>query len=242
MHDIDVIGFQEVRAHKDRSHNQLYELQDLLPSHKWLLYHPTRVIKAKEGQSPPGWELEGIGLMSTHRILSYHVINLTESHGKDPTQRALLSAQLSVDGAEISVIVTHYSYDRSSQCQNSWDVLKYLHTSRAERMILLGDFNAYNNYHWPIELLMNSRLGTNVPDECKKTEKPWFQGHPDYRFFDAWVELNPQNPGFTFSNMVSFLHRFTGFYCVRFNLLKCVGAWGTQQAFFYFKITKCANF
>ena len=156
----------------------------------------------KPEQHPPGWELEGIGLLSKHKILSYHVLNLTMKGGMDETQRSLLSAQISVNGHEMSVIVTHFSYDRDVQCSNAWDVLKYLHSARAEKMIILGDFNVYNEYHWPMELLLTGSLDGGAPAYCQRVQKPWFHGHADYEFVDAWTEVNHNNPGFTFSNMV----------------------------------------
>jgi len=200
-HGIDVVGFQEVRANMDNSHNQLHDLQERLPKYKSLLYHPTRVVRQKQEERPPGWELEGIGILSKHRILSYHVVNLTMGTGKDRTQRSVLSAQIVVNGHEISVMVTHFSYDTNDQCENAWDVLKYLHSARAEKMIILGDFNVYNEYHWPMELLLTGNMDHQAPSFCQKIQKPWFHGRPDYEFVDAWVEANPRNPGFTFSNM-----------------------------------------
>ena len=153
-------------------------------------------------ERPPGWELEGIGILSKYRILSYHVLNLTLGRSADPIQRSILSAQIMVDGHEISVIATHFSYDKEAQCNNAWDVLKYLHSARPEKMILLGDFNTYNEYHWPIELLLTGNLVAQGPVLCQRIQKPWFHGHADYEFMDAWTEINPHAPGFTFSNMV----------------------------------------
>ena len=124
----------------------------------------------------------------------------------DQTQRAVLSAQINVNGHEVSVIVTHFSYDKDDQCRNAWNLLKYLHSARAEKMILLGDFNTYNEYHWPIELLMTGDIGRQAPLVCQRIQKPWFHGHADYEFVDAWTEVHPTNPGFTFSNMVRALH------------------------------------
>lgn len=127
----------------------------------------------------------------------------------DQTQRAVVSAQILVNGHEVSLIVTHFSYDRESQCQNAWHILKYIHTARADKMVLMGDFNTYNEYHWPIELLLTGNIDIQAPAECHMVQKPWFHGHPDFEFVDAWTELNTHSPGFTFSNMVRIYAKHT---------------------------------
>eukprot|EP00794_Sanderia_malayensis_P006186 gene6186-6901_t len=202
-HNIDVIAFQEVRSDRDKKRNQLHDLQELLPSHKWMLYHPINVVRDSPGKARPGWELEGIGLLSRHRILSYHQVNFTKGHGMDANARALLSAQIEVDDKEISFIVLHLSYDKRDQCDNAWDILKYLHMAGVEQTVLLGDFNVYRDHHWPIYALMNGKFPANAPWRCKRTQKPWFHGHSDYNFVDAWKSIQPHQPGYTFSNMPS---------------------------------------
>ncbi len=82
-----MIAFQEIRAHKDKKHHQLHDLQELLPNHHWSVFYPTHLVKDESYEGPPGWEWEGIGVLSKHRILSYHQVNLTRGHGKDKTPR-----------------------------------------------------------------------------------------------------------------------------------------------------------
>lgn len=169
-----------------------------------MIFHPTRIDKKNPEHRPPGWELEGIGLLSKHKILSYHVRNLTLQSDVDTIQRAVLSALLLINGHEVTVIVVHFSYDQDEQCNNVWDLLKYLHVSRPEKMILLGDFNTYNDYSWPMDLLLTGSIDSKAPVVCQRTQKPWFHGHPDYEFVDTWTEVDSKNPGFTFSNMVRY--------------------------------------
>ena len=201
-----MIGFQEVRSHKDSRRSQLHELQDLLPQFRYILYHPVNGDDTSDEQRPPGWEFEGIGLLSRYKIVSSHIVNLTSVKGIDTNKRVLVSAQFLINDKEVAVGVTHFSYDRQQQCDNVLAVMNYLNSAGTEQTILLGDFNAYDDFVWPMTVLMTGNARTEGYDVCQFTDAnafPIFQG-VNYGFKDAWVEINPNNPGFTFSNMVSF--------------------------------------
>ena len=199
----DVIGFQEVRADAKDERNQLTELQELIPRYKHLVYHPVAVVTHPAGQQgPPGWEQEGLGLLSKHPIILSHVVNLTIGKGGvDRNKRAILHAQVDIDGDELDITVLHLSYDKAQQCQNAVDVINYIASMGSERSVLLGDFNAYNDFHWPVNGIMKGSFDKQGPCHASSHLDP--QGsNQGYGFVDAWVTANGNNKGHTFSNMV----------------------------------------
>ena len=62
---------------------------------------------------------------------------------------------------------------------------------------MLGDFNAYPNFEWPVGLL----LGTDEDSQCAKYVRP--MGVRQHFFVDGWKSIYPDKTGYTFSNMVS---------------------------------------
>lgn len=199
----DVIGFQEVRADTKDERNQLTELQELIPRYKHLVYHPVAMVTHPAGQQgPPGWEQEGLGLLSKHPIILSHVVNLTIGKGGvDRNKRAILHAQVDIDGDELDITVLHLSYDKAQQCKNAVDVINYIASMGSERSVLLGDFNAYNDFHWPVNGIMKGSFDKQGPCHASSHLDP--QGlNQGYGFVDAWVTANGNSKGYTFSNMV----------------------------------------
>lgn len=41
-------------------------------------------------------------------------------------------------------------------------MLRYLYGSGVENTILLGDFNTYADFHWPVEALSAGRINVNI--------------------------------------------------------------------------------
>lgn len=198
----DVIGFQEVRADAKDERNQLTELQELIPRYKHLVYHPVAVVTHPAGQQgPPGWEQEGLGILSKHPIILSHVVNLTIGKGGvDRNKRAILHAQVDIDGDELDITVLHLSYDKAQQCKNAVDVINYIASMGSERSVLLGDFNAYNDFHWPVNGIMKGSFDKQGPCHASSHLDP--QGlNQGYGFVDAWVTANGNSKGYTFSNM-----------------------------------------
>lgn len=112
----DIIGFQEVRAKSNLKHTQLDELQRLLPEYKYKIYVPIERVDNKHLR--PGWEWEGIGFLSRHKILTSMAVNLTRPFGSpDKNNRVLLHCQFLIEkkDIEVNVILTHFSYDKRSQ-------------------------------------------------------------------------------------------------------------------------------
>ncbi|XP_057296584.1 uncharacterized protein LOC130625495 [Hydractinia symbiolongicarpus] len=204
--DADIIGFQEVRAHKDLEHSQLDELQSLLPVYKHKHYEPIHLIE-NEFSSPAGWEWEGIGYLSKHKANFVDRLNFTFlKNSPDQNQRLMLYSQFLVHPSdhEVNVAFVHLSYERLQQCLNVAEMLRYLYGSGVENTILLGDFNTYADFHWPVEALSAGRINEEAPSECKVMGKEFdqkqYRGY-GYNFLDAWGLINPNHHGYTFSNM-----------------------------------------
>ncbi|XP_068714606.1 uncharacterized protein [Montipora foliosa] len=195
--DPDVIGFQEVRADAKDNRNQLTELQNLIPQYKHLIYQPVAVVTPPLGDDePPGWEKEGLGLLSKHPVILSHVVNLTvEKMSVDKNKRILLHAQIEIEGEELNVFVVHFSYDKYQQCKNAVDLINFVASTKTEHSVLLGDFNAYNDFSWPVKAIMEGSLDKEGP--CQQSQA-LSQG---YAFVDAWVTANGDGTGYTFSNM-----------------------------------------
>ena len=198
-----MIGFQEVRSDAKDQRNQITELQKLIPQYKHLIYHPVGMVTPPLGlQEPPGWEKEGLGLLSKHPIILSHVVNLTVGKASpDKNKRILIHAQVDVAGDEFDVTVVHLSYDKAQQCENAVDVINYIASMGSERSVLLGDFNAYNDFPWPVNGIMKGSFDKD--SSCHPTRFFETQGSSQgYGFVDAWVMANGENAGYTFSNMV----------------------------------------
>lgn len=201
----DVIGFQEVRADAKDHKNQLTELQKLIPQYKHLIYHPVTMVTLPLGQEePPGWEKEGLGLLSKHPIILSHVVNLTVGKANpDKNKRILLHAQVDIGGDEFDITVIHFSYDKDQQCENAVDVISYVASTGTERSVLMGDFNAYNNFPWPVNGIMKGSFDKEGSCQPSRHFDPQ-DSSQGYGFVDAWVTANGDIAGNTFSNMVCF--------------------------------------
>ena len=63
-------------------------------------------------------------------------------------------------------------------------------------IIILGDFNAYTDFEWPVSLLLEHDMESKCSNYIKA------MGVRQHFFLDAWKILYPNKPGLTFSNMV----------------------------------------
>lgn len=193
-----MIGFQEVRADISGLKNQLSELQTLLsPLYKYASYHPVTTV----AHGPPGWEREGLGILSKHPIVLSHVIDLkSKANNPDTNKRIMVHVQADVNGDEIDFTLVHLSYDRQQQCQNAIDVINYIASVGSERSVILGDFNAYEDFPWPVAAMLKGSFDST--SECKPDR--FFEPQDSsrgYGYVDAWKST--EDKGYTFSNMVS---------------------------------------
>ena len=56
----DIIGFQEVRAHKEAPGNQVLELQQLLPQYRWHVFEVAHEVAPVKDTYVKGYEMEGM--------------------------------------------------------------------------------------------------------------------------------------------------------------------------------------
>lgn len=203
--DPDIIGFQEVRVGESGGQSQLQDLQQLLPEYKYSAFHSTSTIKDRFGtKSISGWEQEGLGILSKHSILMSHQIPLSKANKRDQSPRALLHTQIEYDMHEIFFIVVHFSTDRKLQCQNALRVINFVASTGVDRTLIVGDFNTYNDFDWPIEAVKN---GFFLPNGCRAPEGFEPMGKDQgYGFDDSWHTTNKGQNGFTFSNMVKLIY------------------------------------
>lgn len=131
-----------------------------------------------------------------------HHIPLSRAGLSDQSLRELLQIQIEYEHHEIFFMVVHFSTDKEVQCQNAMRVINFISSTGADRTVIVGDFNTYSDYEWPVEAILN---GFFMPKGCPKPEdfEPIGAGQ-GYGFDDSWPMTNlDKRGGLTFSNMVS---------------------------------------
>ena len=68
-------------------------------------------------------------------------------------------------------------------------------------MILLGDFNTYKDYDYPLHIL--SQVDGKKESFCPKASQRLLALNSRVHLLDAWTQANPKSTGYSFSNMVS---------------------------------------
>ncbi|XP_064606868.1 uncharacterized protein LOC135471533 [Liolophura sinensis] len=200
----DIIGFQEVRGHKTGERNQVADLKSLLPEYRWMRHHPTNYVQKVNGSFLPGWETEGLGLLSKWPILKSRVHVLSSANTGDSNKRVSLSAQIAVNERVIvNVVVVHFSYDRQQQCQNAAEVLKHLTDLKLPNAVILGDFNTYTDFEWSAKVLTSTNRLKEELGPCYSTATSII---PKERIIleiaDIWeATADSDHFSFTFSNM-----------------------------------------
>ena len=81
-------------------------------------------------------------------------------------------------------------------------VINFISSTGADRTVMMGDFNTYVDYEWPVEAVLN---GFFLPNGCPKPAGFEPVGtNQGYGFDDSWLTTNiDKSGGLTFSNMVS---------------------------------------
>ncbi|EDO43890.1 predicted protein [Nematostella vectensis] len=196
----DVIGFQEVRSDLSDKKNQIRELQSLLgPEYKYSSYHPVTTVTPPLGaQGPPGWEQEGLGFISKHPIMLSSNMELKISQlNPDKNKRVLLHTRLNIQGVELDLTLVHFSYDKQQQCQNAVDLISHLVALHSKRSVVLGDFNVYADFPWPMAAIESGRF----PKRSACGPGSYLKAGRTYAYVDVWNAVNHGREGYTFSNM-----------------------------------------
>ncbi|XP_071961435.1 uncharacterized protein [Antedon mediterranea] len=169
--DVDFIAFQEVRSHQSSSWSQLHELQHMLPTYKWLLYQPVQKVIPPKYGAPIGWEMEGMGILSRLPITSHTLQSLVQKSRLDRNKRVVLHANVQ-------------SGEHSTSCS-----------------IILGDFNTYTNYEWPVLALKAGKF--SITNKCSTFHQHGRRNQVeiDETYIDVWTQAYPTDKGYTFSNM-----------------------------------------
>ncbi|XP_054750128.2 uncharacterized protein LOC129255823 [Lytechinus pictus] len=208
--NLDVIGFQEVRADQNpsfpsrRRQTQVDELQELLlPEYKWSTFQLGHDMHSPRDGAVKEWQHEGLALLSRHQILKSQKQDLSHHSRTDKVKRKVLHVTLMVSGYEVVVSVVHFSYDKWQQCNNVAEVMEYIRDVKPKYSILLGDFNTYNDYEGPLEgLHMGYFSSQNKCPKYAKSKNPTVESELT-AYDDAWKVMHYGDNGFTFSNMPS---------------------------------------
>ncbi|KAK6177334.1 hypothetical protein SNE40_015455 [Patella caerulea] len=193
----DIAVFQEARSDVDEKKGQITELQYLLPEFRWSVYRTANTVeKYKPDGRLKGWEKEGLGILSKYPILEVTVQHLPHTKGPDTNKRIALHVKISLGRRKIlNIIAVHFSYHRQQQCENSIAVLNFIYMKKLENVIIVGDFNTYEDYQYPVQVF--TRKNNRVKNKCDELRI----GLPKLsRFQDVWQNKSNKK-GFTFSNM-----------------------------------------
>lgn len=151
---------------------------------------------------------EGIAVLTRWPIVSSHSINFTKVSSPDANTRAALNVLLRhpTVGSDflVEVYSTHLSYDKTTQCQNTKELIEFVGASTANVFgrkqvfrIIGGDFNAYNDFESPQNMLTEPENMNSHAVCC-----PGRHIHNFIPFEDVWKLLKqPNENGFSFSNM-----------------------------------------
>ncbi|KAH3893227.1 uncharacterized protein LOC127859717 isoform X1 [Dreissena polymorpha] len=199
---VDVIALQEVRgSERLTTDNQLEELRTLLPrEYKWSYYKmATNVTLLADMIDDPRGQ-EGIGVISRCEIVDKTVTSLhPNTQNPDKNRRLAVSVRIrDAAGLIFDLVAVHLSYYRQQQCENIADVLNFVNKRDMKNVILLGDFNTYNDYEWPVRLVTD-KLDHNNP--CTRLINSKWPSMNKGLYKDAWISTNPEEKGLTFSNM-----------------------------------------
>lgn len=170
----EVIGFQEIRLHKDRDvKNQAEQLAELLPEYKHRVWQPAQV------SSEDRWE--GLAVFSQAPITHSDHLPLTrdESDPRDaPHQRIVLHADIEWEnGKKLAFYVTHLSLSATARERSVRELEQFVQETRGSSpAVVVGDFNA-EPHTPPMRYLLEKAA-----------------------FADAWTALYPDELGYTFAS------------------------------------------
>eukprot|EP01116_Phalansterium_solitarium_P000056 TRINITY_DN10042_c0_g1_i1.p1 TRINITY_DN10042_c0_g1~~TRINITY_DN10042_c0_g1_i1.p1 ORF type:complete len:401 (+),score=88.25 TRINITY_DN10042_c0_g1_i1:51-1253(+) len=197
----DVVGLQEIRVSASLGH-QFDQLRALLPEYPYAYFENATTV-GDDGTN------EGVGVLSKHPIVETGHRNFALEGGSDLNRRIALYVTVNTPQIGlVNVVVTHFSYDTGNQCRNVADLMFFLNEfDRTAPLVILGDFNAYNNYPFAMLMLTGDDVAP-ASNPCRQqrqqAEAVAGEAMPDVgKFRDVWSSLYPHDAGLTFSNMPS---------------------------------------
>ena len=93
--------------------SQINDLQELLPVYQYVYFS-----YAEKNNQKPYCDMEGLGILSKHKITNMFSMNLSRSlSSSDMNNRVALHLQFSIQPGdyELALIVVHFSTDRQQQ-------------------------------------------------------------------------------------------------------------------------------
>ncbi|KAL0481501.1 Diguanylate cyclase [Acrasis kona] len=211
--NIDIIGLQEVRTiEKEGGLNQLTELMSKLPTDYSYVYEKFMVV----GDPNQGGAVveEGLAIVSKYKINSVRKLHQI-SKTKNWNNRLCLNGLVDLGFSVLDFYVTHQAIDPVDQCQKMGEVLTFTNHNAMLNQVLLGDFNTYYDFPYPMDLMTsndglsfhhNKFQNKNCNQECQKAKFDQCVSildnkHSNKRpFVDAWEHLKNDEPGHTFTN------------------------------------------
>jgi endonuclease/exonuclease/phosphatase family metal-dependent hydrolase len=160
-----------------------------------------------------------VGLLSKFPILATQRFQFQRQQSDpDLNQRVALWALLDTSShlsgvkySRLNVIVTHFSYEKSTQCNNLLELMKAIHhdipsAASGYPFVILGDFNAYNDSSAPLDLIFADQTLPLVHrcGEAMARERVTIDHLRQHKWIDAWRHANPsanETLGYTFSTM-----------------------------------------
>eukprot|EP00732_Lithocolla_globosa_P003439 Lithocolla_globosa_v1_NODE_2776_length_1872_cov_5.470556.p1 type:complete len:476 gc:universal NODE_2776_length_1872_cov_5.470556:250-1677(+) len=218
--DADVVALQEVRNYKGT--NQLDILyEDLKGVYPYQVYQ--KVLDLDDNE-------EGLGILSRYPIVSSQkfVLQTDQTNQRVHQSNQQYSRgclQVTIDLPSLGLVQvfnTHVTFIDTEQCRSATQLLSLLNAFKDNiTQVLLGDFNVYFDFEYPIDYLTHSSpifelLQLNPCSSFfKDFETNYLEQSSDERgsishtenlygpkgpLLDTWSKLNPNSPGHTFSN------------------------------------------
>jgi endonuclease/exonuclease/phosphatase family metal-dependent hydrolase len=151
---------------------------------------------------------EGHGVLSRlplERVQAYHIEKDASLSIRGGVGRIVLHARL-VD-AGVDVFSVHMGIFDVQQCHAATQLRALVDASTARRQIVLGDFNAYIDWEWPLDWLVEPRDSAWLRSPVHPCHRQFqvaagqVNNRTSERFVDAWPHLMPSSVvGNTFTN------------------------------------------
>lgn len=179
----DLIGLQEIRLERDRSPaDQARQIAGLLREQYHRAYRGAMTFDRAPRREPGAGREEGLALLSRWPLASCDALALTRDAADDADhhQRIVLHAEIRTPAGAVRFCNTHWSLSEQARARNAAQTRALIaRLARLAPVILVGDLNSLPDGAGARGLFGPAPSGERPP--C-----------------DAWAELHPDQPGFTF--------------------------------------------